>query len=502
MMKLKKLLKGLRNCQVRGSQEIAITGITSNSKSVAPGNLFIAKKGRTYDGGHYIPEAVSAGASAVATDLFDPFLKNIVQIIHPDVLTLEGNLAAAYYENPSHNLFMVGITGTNGKTTTSFIVRDILERSIGSCGLIGTIEYIVGKRCYQATHTTPDLVTNHKMLREMVNQGCRAAVMEVSSHALDQRRVDRVDFDVVIFSNLTLDHLDYHGTMACYGESKRRLFQGLGKERSSKKREKWAIVNSDSPWSARIVDGCSARVLSYGIENESDLQASNICLGQEGTHARLSFQGYTVECFLPLVGRFNVYNCLAAIGTVLSQGVSLDAAVRLISEIPPVRGRLQPVPNGLGLNIYVDFAHSDDALSNILQTLRETKASEGRLIAVFGCGGDRDKMKRPKMAEVCESHADFSIITSDNPRTEDPMKICLAIASGFKNRESYEIEPDRRLAIKRAIEIATVDDRILIAGKGHENHQIFAHRTIEFDDLKVVADICEQCLKERKKCHV
>lgn len=491
MMKLKKLLKDISGYQVKGSKDILITGVTANSKVVSWGNLFIAKKGKTHDGVHYIPEAIKAGAAAIVTDLFDPSLKQTVQIIHPNVASIESALVANYYQHPSQEMFMVAITGTNGKTTTSFVIKNLLDRFIGPCGLIGTIEYIVGEQRYQATHTTPDVASNHKMLREMVNQGCRSAVMEVTSHALDQGRVDKIDFDVAIFSNLTLDHLDYHGSMENYAAAKKRLFDQLGKE-TKKKRAKWAIVNQDSPWSSRMVESCSANILSYGIENRADLQASHISLEKHGTRAKVTYQGQTIDCYWPLVGRFNVYNCLAAMAVGLSQNIPLEVIVSHISQISFVRGRLQPVENHLGLKIYVDFAHSDDALSNVLQTLKEVQVAKGRLIVVFGCGGDRDRSKRPKMAKACENYADLCIVTSDNPRSEDPHKICEEIITGFTKSGIYQVEVDRKAAIQKAVEIAQPDDIILIAGKGHETYQIFAHKTIEFDDCKIATDICAQ----------
>lgn len=501
-MKLKKLLKEISGYEVKGSKEILITGITANSKMIAPGNLFIAKKGKTFDGSQYIPEAIQGGASAVLTDLFNPALRQIVQIIHPDIPAIEGSLAAAFYQNPSEEMLMVGITGTNGKTTTSFIVRNLLEHFLGPSGLIGTIEYIVGEQRFRATHTTPDVIMNHKMLRGMVEHGCRSAVMEVTSHALVQGRVACIDFDIAIFSNISLDHLDYHQSMENYADAKKRLFQHLGKQKSRKKGPKWAIVNQDSPWSSRLLEGCSANVLTYGIENQADLQATRISLDQDGTRARVEYKGQSIDCFWPLVGRFNVYNCLAAMGAALSQNISLESIVRQMSQISFVRGRLQPVPNCLGLNIYVDFAHSDDALINVLGTLKEIQKGKGRLIVVFGCGGERDRSKRPKMAEACQNHADFSIVTSDNPRSEDPVQICGEIIKGFSKKESYHIELDRKAAIRKAIEMAGPEDHILIAGKGHETTQIFAHKTVEFDDCKVAAEICAQIQPARKTCIV
>ncbi len=490
-MKLKKLLTGITGCVVKGSREINITGINANSKLIAPGNLFIAKKGKTYDGGYFIPEAIEAGACAIATNLLDPSLKQIVQIIHPCVSSIEGDLVANYYQHPSQELLMVGITGTNGKTTTSFIIKNLLDQFCGPCGLIGTIEYIVGGYRYQADRTTPDVATNHKMLREMVTQGSRSAVMEVTSHALDQGRINKIDFDIAVFSNLTGDHLDYHGTMENYCAAKNRLFAHLGKEKSKKRKLKWAIVNQDSPWTSKILERCSANMLTYGIEAQADLQASAIRLEQEGTRAKVSYQGQTVDCHWPLVGRFNIYNCLAAMAVALTQEIPLKTIASAMCQLPEVRGRLEAVQNSLGLKIYVDFAHSDDSLLNVLGTLRELQR-KGRLIVVFGCGGERDRTKRPEMARACESCADLCILTSDNPRREDPYKICEEVIKGFTKQGSYQVEVDRRKGIQKAIELANQEDIILIAGKGHESYQIFAHKTIEFDDCLVASEICHQ----------
>ncbi len=489
-MKLRKLLKDIPVQQIKGSQDVNITGVCSNSKLVAPGNLFIAKKGMMDHGAYYIPEAIAAGVAAILTDMYDPSLKQIVQVIHPHVAFIESILAASYYQFPSDELLMVGITGTNGKTTTSFIVKHLLDQLRGPCGLIGTIEYIIGQHRYQATRTTPDVISNHKMLREMVNQGCCSAVMEVTSHALDQGRIAKIDYDVALFSNLTLDHLDYHQTMENYCIAKNRLFRNLGKDRRKKKNTKIAVVNVDSSWHTKILEGCEASFMTYGIENLADLRASCIQLGRHGTELNITFRGKTVACRWPLIGRFNIYNCLGAMGVALSQGIPLEVVAEKMSSLSIVKGRLEPVKNPLGLKIYVDFAHSDDALANVLQTLTELK--KGRLMTVFGCGGDRDQSKRPKMAEVSECFSDFTIVTSDNPRSEDPIAICQDIAKGFKKESTYMIEVDRRTAIQKAIHMAVEEDIILIAGKGHETYQIFAHKTIEFDDSKVAAEICSQ----------
>lgn len=492
MVQLKKILRDVHGYVIRGSQEVSISGISLDSKKIEPGNLFIAKKGRSHDGNHYLDEAIKNGAVAIVTDCFEPSLKNVVQIIHSNISEIESTLINNFFENPSNHLLVVGITGTNGKTTTTFIIKSLLDYFIGSCGLIGTIEYIIGEKKYPAKFTTPDVVTNHKLLREMVKDDCKAVVMEVSSHGLNQERVAKIDFDIAIFSNLTIDHLDYHGTIENYAACKKRFFDQLGKQSSNKKMEKWAIVNQDSPWSSYMTKDCEANILTYGIEKFADLQATEIVLESHGTKAKICYQGQTKDCFWPLVGRFNVYNCLAAMAAVLVQGIAFERVVKRMSEIPFVRGRLQPVKNKLGLNIYVDFAHTGDALANSLQTLGNIISERGKLIVVFGCGGDRDPLRRTEMAKAGELYADICIVTSDNPRSEDPKKICSDIMSGFAKPDRHIVELDRTIAIKRAIEMANHNDIILIAGKGHESYQIFADRTIEFDDCQVATQICSE----------
>ncbi len=495
-MKLKKLFKDVKGVQIKGAKDPEISGICSNSKLVAPGNLFIARKGLISDGAQYIAEAIQTGAVAIVTDMYDPSLKDVVQVIHPDPSAVEGILAAVYYNFPSDELFMVGITGTNGKTTTSFLVKYLLDQlGKNSTGLIGTIEYIIGNQRYQAIRTTPDVISNQKMLREMCKQSCTASVMEVTSHALDQGRVDLVNFDVAIFTNLTIDHLDYHGTMEAYCQAKNILFKTLGQNQPDKQRKKpaFAIVNADSPWFDKMIEGCKTKILTYAIEGTADLKAQEIKLTPRGTEFILQYKGELFPVSIPLVGRFNVYNCLSAIGSALVYGSPLDKIIEKLSRCPSVPGRLEPVMNVENLKIYVDFAHTSDALENVLECLNELKT--GKIITIFGCGGDRDKSKRPLMAAVAEKLSDVCIVTSDNPRSEAPEGICKEIAAGFKHPERHIIEIDRRAAIKMGIEMASPDDIILIAGKGHELCQIFAHKTIEFNDRKVAEELCINRLK-------
>lgn len=375
-MKLNKLLKDIPVTQIKGSKDLDITGVCANSKLVAPGNLFIARKGKAKDGSFFIPEAVAAGAVAVVSDIYDPLLsKHVTQVIHPDITILEGLIAANYYRFASQELFMVGITGTNGKTTTSFLVKHILDNIDGACGLIGTIEYITGQHRYQATRTTPDAASTQKMLREMVLQGCRSAVMEVTSHALDQNRVDQIDFDTAVFTNLTLDHLDYHQSMENYAEAKHKLFLRLDPSKHKKANPfgKTAIVNADSNWHKRMLEGCKARIITFAIDSDADLKAENIELSSSGTTLVLNYRGQKARLDWPLVGRYNIYNCLAATAVGLSRQLPLDSIAKTLASVPAVPGRLEVIPNPLGLKIYVDFAHTDDALKNILECLNEFK---------------------------------------------------------------------------------------------------------------------------------
>ncbi len=500
-MQLKYLIKDLSIQQIKGSLDVSITGLTAHSKLVQPGYLFIAKKGKQDDGARYVSEAISAGAKAILTDHEHADCPSqVVQLIHPQIATIVGRLAAQYYQFPSHELWMIGITGTNGKTTTSFIIKYLLDQFNHSCGLIGTIEYVVGSSYYPATLTTPDAILNHSLLRQMVQAGHRSAVMEVTSHALDQGRVDTIDYDVAIFSNLTLDHLDYHQTMENYCLAKKRLFKQLESHCPKKRGEKVALVNADSCWQAKILEDCQAKQMTYGIQNRADIGASHVEFKPNGTYLTITYQNQTLPAYWPLIGRFNVYNCLAAIGTGLIRGIPLEAIIEKMSTLPPVKGRLQPVENNLGLNIYVDFAHSDDALLNVLECLTELK--QGRLLTVFGCGGDRDQTKRPKMAEVSERFSDLTIVTSDNPRSEDPVTICSEIIQGFRSKHSYWMEIDRGQAIRRAIEMANPGDMILIAGRGHETKQIFSDKMIEFNDANMATKICSEVSQKRLKCSV
>jgi UDP-N-acetylmuramoyl-L-alanyl-D-glutamate--2,6-diaminopimelate ligase len=474
-VKLKVLFENIEGLTWKGGKEMAITSITANSKTVSPGALFIAKRGKTGDGHRFIPDAVAAGAAALLTDTYDPFLA-LPQIIHPDVNSLELILAKRFYHNPASQLFLVGVTGTSGKTTVAFLVQHFLQ----PCGLIGTVTWMTGNKVFPATHTTPDLLTVTHLLRDMVACGTSSAVMEISSHSLDQKRVAGISLNIGIFTNLSHDHLDYHPSMEAYARAKAELFAALAPESV-------AIVNGDDPWSPFMLRACKAKVLRYGMHETCDLKASQLKLSSSGMEFLVEWRGEKHLFTTSLIGRFNIYNILAATSAALCHNHTLAEIANKLDQFLGVPGRLERVPNRRNLQVFVDYAHKPAALHNVLETLREIK--QGKLITVFGCGGQRDTAKRPQMAAIAEKLSDFTIITSDNPRNEDPVDIAHQIMSGFQNRSSYTVELDRKKAIALAMREAKPEDIVLIAGKGHETYQIFAGHTIPFDDRQIVQDM-------------
>lgn len=475
-MKLKLLFQEL-NVQIKGKRDIEITGVSAHSKQVAPGNLFIAKKGFNTDGQLFIDEAIQGGAIAILTDLYNPFI-NATQVITSDPKALEAEIAKRFYKNPSESLFLVAITGTNGKTTTSYLIRHLIEKEKSDCGLIGTIESLIGDHRFPSSLTTPDVITVNKYLSEMVRYGCKSAVMEVTSHALVQQRVENVVFDVAVFTNLSQDHLDYHKTIERYAEAKELLFKQLNDCAV-------AVINLDDPYSAFMIKNSSAKVLSYAIEDtKADVVAKQIKLFPEGLRCIIQYMGQQELIEVPLIGRFNVYNCLAAIGVALVKGMTLKLIAKKIKTFKTVPGRLEKVNNPKRLHVYVDFAHTDKALENVLITLREF--AKGKIITVFGCGGDRDKDKRPKMARSAEKYSDQIILTSDNPRSEDPFDIIEDMKQGLSKKEGFFVEVDRKKAIEKALLLANKEDVVLIAGRGHEQMQIFKDKVIPFSDKEVV----------------
>lgn len=470
-MKLRRLLRGISEIEVKGSQNVEISSLSSDSRTIVPGSLFFAKKGTTCDGGDFIRQAVQNGAVAIVAENFDPFLNSLTQIICKNPGQIEARLAARYYGKPSGQLFIAGVTGTKGKTTTSYIIRHLLEGLGKKCGLIGTVETILGEKKYPSTLTTHGAIQNQKLLREMVLQGCQAAVLEVSSHGLSQGRIAEISFDLALFTNLYPDHLDYHKTIEEYAAAKRKLFETCKGQ---------AILNADSPWAQFMREGRAA--LSFGIDNKADIQASQIELSQKG----VSFSVGRERFQSPLIGRFNIYNLLGAIGVGVSLGVPLKQLAEILSSFQLVPGRLESVPNERGIQVFVDYAHTGEALASVLQALREIGGK--RIIALFGCGGNRDPARREKMAAAAETFADLSIVTSDNPRKEDPLEIGRQILAAFQKPAKVLFELDRKKAIERAIQLAEAGDIVLIAGKGHERMQIFANQMIPFDDIAIAKE--------------
>lgn len=481
--KLKTLSRTV-NGKLYGNADCEISGMSADSRFVKPGDLFVVKKGAKFDGSTFIPDAIQSGAKALLTDLYSPFL-SIPQIVVSDLLKAEAKLAATLYSHPSKELLMIGITGTNGKTTSCYLIKHLLEHFGIHTGLLGTIEQIIGALKRPAALTTNDVITNHRLLHEMRTQNCRGCVMEVSSHALAQKRVDEISFDLPIFTNLSQDHLDYHGSMEEYLRAKSLLFSTIEKGKiTGFNRDKRAIVNIDSPATPDLLKECPIAPLTYGFSENAELRAQEVTLTAKKTKFTLTTPDGTIPIVTPLIGRFNIENTLAALSVGYSLGLPLEEMAKALKGFPQVPGRLERVKGEIDL--FVDYAHTPEALSSTLKTLRELTSQ--KIITVFGCGGDRDRSKRPLMGKAVEEGSDFAIVTSDNPRSEDPQTIVDQITTGMS---SPEVILDRTEAIHRAVEIATSGDIVLIAGKGHETYQIFAHQTIDFDDRLVAKEALE-----------
>jgi UDP-N-acetylmuramoyl-L-alanyl-D-glutamate--2,6-diaminopimelate ligase len=480
-MQLKTLVAAISPRQIIGPLDRVVESVAYDSRRVQRDGLFVALRGEKSDGHQFIEQAIEKGASVIVTE-------HEVEHAHATCVVVENtrqalaDLGAAFYDRPARRLKLAAVTGTNGKTTTTFLLKHIFEKAGLRCGLIGTVRYEIGERVLPAVRTTPESLDVQELLAQMVNAGCKAAAMEVSSHAIAQDRVRGLEWDVAVFTNLTQDHLDFHGTMENYFEAKTKLFTGLAEQQAKTKAP--AIVNIDDRYGAQLADRLQklTPVITYGMSPRADFRASNYHAEFAGTSYQLDARGKSYLVRVPLIGRFNVANSMAALAAASSIGLSLRDAILSLSRSPQVPGRLEAVPAKRQFQVFVDYAHSDDALLNVLKTLREL--SPRRLILVFGCGGDRDKQKRPLMGRVADQNADFSIITSDNPRKEDPDAIIADAEKGFRSG-NYEKIPDRAKAIARAIELAQPRDIVLIAGKGHEAYQEFSDHTIPFDDIQV-----------------
>ena len=478
-MQLKELLQQIDAVRVEGSLDREVAGITYDSRRVTPGMVFVAVPGQNTDGHDFIPNAIERGASAIICERNGFVSQRATKVKVADARAALAQAAAVYYQHPSAKLKVIGVTGTNGKTTVAFMVKEILEAAGIKTGLLGTIRYEIGERVIPAQRTTPEALEIQQMMAQMLRAGCGACVMEVSSHALDQKRVCGIDFDLGIFTNLTQDHLDYHGTMADYYTAKKKLFSLLG----ASAKPGGAVINIDDAFGERLARETRAEVqLTYGLGEAATLRATQIQLGRDATRLKIETPEQKFSCQLPLIGRHNVYNALAAVGAALVLKVPVTAIKSALSELRPVPGRLENIAAGQPFGVYVDYAHTDDALRNVLHTLREI--TSGRLLLAFGCGGSRDTGKRAKMGRVAADLADLTLITSDNPRKESPAEIAAEIAAGFCSvrPEGCRIELDRRRAIDELIRQAQPGDLVLIAGKGHETYQEFEDTVVPFDD--------------------
>lgn len=478
-MLLKHLLEHFPAVSVEGSLDAEVSGIAYDSRRVTPGMVFVAIPGQNTDGHDYIRTALDRGASAIICERNGIVPHRATRIKVKDVREALARAAACYYQNPSTKLKVIGVTGTNGKTTVSFMIKNMLEQAGVKTGLMGTVHYEIGERVIPAQRTTPESLEVQQMMAQMLRAGCSACVMEVSSHALEQKRVLGVDFDVAIFTNLTHDHLDYHGTMENYFAAKAKLFTAIAEGR----KKAAAVINIDDTFGARLAGQTKVEVqLTYGLEQRARLRATQIQLGVNGSRFTLESPDEKFACKVPLIGRHNIYNSLAAIGAGLALQLKAADIQKALSGMPPVPGRLQRVEAGQPFGVYVDYAHTDDALRNVLRTVKEI--TKGRILLTFGCGGNRDSAKRAKMGKIAAEMADFTIITSDNPRKESAEHIAAQIEGGYRSgrQEGYVVELDRKRAITQILGKAEPGDTVLIAGKGHETYQEFQDTVVPFDD--------------------
>lgn len=467
---------------INGNTDINIDKMTIDSRKAGEGVLFIAMVGMSVDGHKFIPSAYEKGTRAVVTEhTIDNIPKDMTVIQVDNARDALAVMAGNFYNYPSRQLNMIGVTGTNGKTSTTYFIESVLSYIKRKTAVIGTVEIRIGGQKREidfATSTTPDTIELNQMLRIMADEGCDDVVMEVSSHSLELKKVKGIDFKVGVFTNLTQDHLDFHKTMDNYCAAKAKLFKMCQQ----------GVVNADDKWADQIIKDATCNIITYSIDKPSDLQAKDIEYLMDRVHFTVNIKGEDVRFELKVPGRFSVYNALSAIGAMLAMGVSVEDIKAGINNIKGVPGRIQNIPNDKGFNVIVDYAHTPDGLENIINSVREF--TKGRVITVFGCGGDRDRTKRPVMGKIVAELSDIAVVTSDNPRSEKPEDILAEIETGVKPvTDKYEMIVDRKEAIKRAVEIAEKGDSVIIAGKGHENYQILGDKTIHFDDAEVAKEI-------------
>ncbi len=484
-MKLTGMLRSLKltYAVVNKAKDLHVAGISCNSKEIKPGFVFVAVKGVKADGHAFIGQAIANGCAAV---IFDDPAASGLSAGHPDVWFIKvrdaraaaPRIAVVLYRDPSKKMSVTGVTGTNGKTTVTYLMEAVVKTAGLSPAVIGTINYRYAGRVIPSSNTTPGPVPLQELLRGMCDSGVTHVAMEVSSHALDQGRTDGVSFRSAVFTNLTRDHLDYHKTFGNYFRAKSKLFRSLG-------RNAVAVVNRDDPYGRKLTGLIRCRLVTYGLERGADVYATDIVTGRQATTFDLHMpRGSVVPIKVSLIGRHNVYNIMSVAAWAYASGFGRDVIARTFERFRCVPGRLEKVPGSKGYSVFVDYAHTDDALRNVISTLRQ--ASARRIIVVFGCGGDRDRTKRPLMGKVVTEMADLAVITDDNPRSEEPRAIVDDILAGIA-KDNYCIVHDRASAIRRSLRMAREGDVVLIAGKGHETYQIVKDKVLSFDDRKVAA---------------
>ena len=485
MMKLLDVLQHIIQKKFIGPEDVDIQGIQTDSRMVKQGDLFVCIPGYTVDGHNFAEKAVQQGATALLVEREVSVSQPVTQILVKDTGRALSKIASTYYGYPSQDVNVIGITGTNGKTTTTLLVQQIMKEAGKKTGLIGTMYTEINGVKNESKNTTPDALTLQQLFHEMREGGTDYAIMEMSSHGLKLGRVHGINVKGAAFTNLTQDHLDYHETMDDYKEAKALLFSQLGQDVTQ---NKYAVLNSDDPVSKEYTYKTSAEILTYGIDQESDVMAREINATANGITFTLdTFKG-KINLQTNLMGKFNVYNVLCAATIALAEGIELAIIKQAIESIPGVSGRFESVVAGQDFHVIVDYAHTPDSLENVLKTAQEF--TTGHLYCVVGCGGDRDKTKRPLMAGISTKYAAHSIFTSDNPRSEDPMVILQDMTEGITG--NYDVIPDRATAIEEAVAHAQKGDTVIIAGKGHETYQIIGKDVLHFDDREIAAQAIQR----------
>lgn len=481
-MKLQQLIHHLHRYEVSSEYDLEISSIVMDSRKVIEGSLFFCIKGYTVDGHQFAKDAVAKGAVAIISE--KKMNLPVPVIVVPDTMRAMAILADVFFDQPTHKLHLIGVTGTNGKTTTTHIIESIFQSHQQKTGMIGTINMKIGNKTYPVKNTTPDALTLQESFHQMVENKVDTVVMEVSSHALHMGRVFGCDFDVAVFTNLSQDHLDYHKTMEEYQFAKSLLFSSLGNTYNLTK-PKYAVLNADDASSDFFRRATAAQVVTYGIHEKCDMMAKNVVTTAKGTSFDLMYDDKCIPIQLKLVGQFSVYNVLAAITASYVSNIPMETIIPVVEQMSGVPGRFEAIEGGQDFTVIVDYAHTPDSLENVLKTTKQLSTND--IYCIVGCGGDRDRTKRPLMAAVAVNYANKAIFTSDNPRSEDPIQIFNDMKSGVPDL-AYEIVEDRKKAIFKAIGLAKTGDLVLIAGKGHETYQVIGDKVLEFDDRKIALE--------------